>query len=79
MSVHLRGRKPFTATAAVRARLRELGKTAADLADKAEVPYTTVKYFGLLAHDRETRERLSIALGWSPNRLSELCDGERLD
>ena len=41
--------KPFTATAAVEARMRELGITAADLADKAEVSFGT--YVAFLAHD----------------------------
>ena len=70
--------KPFTAAAAVRARMRELGmKHAAELADRAGVDYTTVGYFGLLSHDRETLERLSIALDWPPNRLPELWDGDQ--
>lgn len=45
---------------------------AAELADRAGVDSTTVRYFGLLAHDRETLERLSVALGWPSSRLPEL-------
>lgn len=53
--------------------MRELGmEHAAELADRAGVDSTTVRYFGLLAHDRETLERLSVALGWPSSRLPEL-------
>jgi hypothetical protein len=67
--------KPFTATAAVAARMRQLGITAAELADRAEVSFGTVRYFGLFSHDRDALERLSAALGWPPGRLWELRDG----
>lgn len=53
--------------------------TAAELADKAEVSAGTLKYFGLIAHDGETLERLSVALDWPPRRLLDLWDGEQLD
>jgi hypothetical protein len=78
-NARLRARRPFTATAAVANRLRELGITAADLADRAEVSAGTLRYFGLLAHERETLERLSVALDWPPGHLPELWDGEQLD
>lgn len=65
-------RRPFTATAAIVTRMRELDITAADLADRAEVSFGTVRYFGLLAHDRETLERLSVALEWPPDHLPKL-------
>jgi hypothetical protein len=67
--------RPFTTTAAVAARMRELGYTAAELADRAGVSYLTVKYFGLLPHDQDTLERLSVALGWPPGNLRELWEG----
>ena len=68
--------RPATATAAADCRRRELGITAAELADRAGVPLTTVRYFGLLSHDRETLERLSVALGWPPEHLRDLWDGQ---
>jgi lambda repressor-like predicted transcriptional regulator len=77
MSARLRALKPFTATAAVKARMRELGITAADLADRAGVSAGTLRYFGLLAHDRKTLERLSVALDWPQDQLSELWSGEQ--
>lgn len=52
--------------------MRELGITATELVDKTGVPYTTVKYFGMLPHDRETLERLSMALDWPPQHLWDL-------
>lgn len=78
-NARLRTRRPFTATAAVANRLRELGITAADLADRAGVSADTLTYFGLLAHDGETLERLSVALDWPPGHLPELWDGELPD
>lgn len=66
-------RRPFTTTAVVAARMHELGVTVADLADRAGVPYSTVRYFGMLTHDRETLERLSLVLDWPPHHLWELC------
>lgn len=65
-------RSPFTTTAAVAARIRELGIIPAELADRAGVSQSTVRYFGLLPHDQGTLERLSVALGWPPNHLREL-------
>jgi hypothetical protein len=56
--------------------MRELSMTAADLADKAGVSPGTLRYFGLYRHDRETLERLSVALGWPPDHLRKLWDGE---
>jgi hypothetical protein len=58
----------------VKARIRELGITAADLAHRTGVPYGTVRHFGLLSHDRDTLERLPAALDWSPGHLRKLCD-----
>jgi hypothetical protein len=66
-------RRPFTSTAAVENRMRELGITADVLADRAGVAYSTVKYFGMYPHDRETLERLSATLDWPPDHLWELC------
>jgi hypothetical protein len=66
--------RPFTTTAAVAARIRELGITAADLADRAGVSHGTVRYLGLLPHDQDTLERLSVALGWPPSHLRELWE-----
>jgi hypothetical protein len=71
--------RPFTATAAVEARLGELGITASDLADRAEVSFGTVTHLAFLAHDRDTLERLSVALDWPPDHLPGLCGGEQLD
>jgi hypothetical protein len=68
--------RPATATAAADNRRRELGITAAELADRAGVPFTTVKYFGLLSHDRQTLERLSVALDWPPEHLRDLWDAQ---
>jgi hypothetical protein len=68
-------KRPSTATASVAARMRELGITAADLSDRAGVPFGTVRNFGLLAHDRETLERLSVAIDWPRDRLRELWEG----
>jgi len=39
-----------------------------DLADKAQVSETTLRYFGLLSHDTQTLARLSAALGWPRDR-----------
>jgi hypothetical protein len=70
--------RPFTATAAISARMRELGmRDAAELADRAGVDCTTVRYFGWLAHDQETFERLSVALDWPRGRLAELWSGHQ--
>jgi hypothetical protein len=66
--------RPFTATAAVAARIRELDTTAAELADRAGVPHSTVRYFGLLPHDQHTLELLSVALDWPPGHLRELWE-----
>ena len=67
--------RPFTTTAAVATRIREIGITAIDLADRAEVPFGIVRHFGLQPHDRETLERLSVALEWPPGHLRELWEG----
>ena len=68
--------RPFTTTAAIAARLRELTMTPAELADKSGVPYGTVRYFGMLGHDPRTLERLSAALGRPPGHLRELLYGD---
>ena len=47
--------RPFTATAAVKTRMRELDITAAELADRAEVSYIAVRY---LAFSPTTGRRL---------------------
>jgi hypothetical protein len=65
---------PFTTARAVASRIRELGTTPDELADKAGVPRGTVKYFGLLSHDQQTLERLSVALDWPPCHLRELWE-----
>jgi hypothetical protein len=54
----------------------ELGLTVAELADRAGVSYGTVRWFGLLAHDRDALERLSVALDWPPGHLWELWHGK---
>ncbi|MGH3280608.1 MAG: hypothetical protein ACRDNW_15910 [Trebonia sp.] len=54
--------------------MRELGITVPDLADRAGVAHGTVRYFGLLPHDHDTLERLSVALGWPPSHLGELWE-----
>jgi hypothetical protein len=64
--------RPFTTTAVVAARIRELGITAADLADRAGISHSTVRYFGLLTHDHDTLARLSVVLDWPPSHLREL-------
>jgi hypothetical protein len=64
--------RPFTTTAAVAARMRGLGMTADDLADRAGVPRCTVRYLGLLSHDNDTLERLPVALDWPRLHLREL-------
>ena len=72
----IRTRMPLTVTAAVRSRMWELGiRTANELSGMAEVSYTTVRYFGFLSHDRETLERLSVALDWPPGHLPALWGG----
>jgi hypothetical protein len=71
--------RPFTATAAVKARMGELGITVADLADRAEVSFGTVTYLAFLVHDRETLERLSVALDWPPDQLPNIWGGEQLE
>ena len=58
--------------------MEELGIAAADLAGRAEVSFGTVTYLGFLTHDRETLERLSVALDWPPDR-PDLWGGEQLD
>jgi hypothetical protein len=68
-------RRPFTATAAVRNRMRELGMTAGELADRAGVPESAFRYFGLCSFDSQTLERLSAALGWRRDRVARLWDG----
>jgi hypothetical protein len=56
--------------------MRELGiKTAHELSWRARVPESEVRYFGLLSHDRETLERLSVTLDWPPGHLLELWSG----
>jgi len=75
-SARIRARRPFTATAAVRSRMRELGiKTAHELSWRARVPELDVRYFGLLSHDLETLGRLSVALDWPPGHLPALWGG----
>lgn len=71
--------RPFIVTAAVKTRMRELDITAAELADKAEVSYLTVRYLAFLPFDRATLEDLSVALDWPPERLPGLWAGEQLD
>jgi hypothetical protein len=68
--------RPFTTTAAVETRMRELGITVDELEDRAEVSRGTVRKFGLLPHDRDSLERLSVTLDWPPDHLSELWDSE---
>ena len=46
--------RPFTTTAAINARMRELGMTMGELAGTADVSETTLRYFGLLNHDPQT-------------------------
>jgi hypothetical protein len=64
--------RQFSATAAVAARMRELGLTVGDLAEKAGVSHGTVRWFGLCPHGTAELERLSAALGWPPGHLQEL-------
>lgn len=72
--------RPFTATTAIENRMRELDITPVDLAHRAGVPFGAVRFFGLLAQDRETLERLSIAFDWPPDHFPELWDkGTRVD
>ena len=66
--------RPFTTTAAVATRIRELDTTADELTDRAGVPRSTVRYLGLLSHDQDTLERLSAALDWPPGHLRELWE-----
>ena len=54
--------------------MRQLGMEAQELADKASVPYTTVKYFGLLSHDAQHLERLPAALDWPDDRIARMLD-----
>jgi hypothetical protein len=67
--------RPFTTTAAINARMRELGMTMGELAGTADVSETTLRYFGLISHDPQTLERLSVALGWPPDHVAQLWDG----
>lgn len=67
--------RPFTTTAAINARMRELGMTMGELAGTADVSETTLRYFGLLSHDPQTLERLSVALGWPHDLVAQLWDG----
>lgn len=55
--------------------MRELGMKTQDLASKAGVCETTLRYFGLLSHDAQTLARLSAALGWPRDRIARLWDG----
>jgi hypothetical protein len=64
--------RPFTATAAADARRRELSLRTSELEGKAGVSWTTLKYFGMLPHTRETLQRLSVALEWPPDHLWNL-------
>jgi hypothetical protein len=64
--------KPFTATAAVASRMRELGISADDLADRAGLPRSAVRHFGLCPHSQADLQRLSVALDWPPNHLGAL-------
>jgi hypothetical protein len=65
---------PFTTAAAIESRIRELGTTPAELADRAGVTRSTLRYFGLLSHDQATLQRLSEALDWPPGHLRELLE-----
>jgi hypothetical protein len=64
--------KPFTATAAVASRIRELGISADELADRAGLSRSAVRHFGLCPHSRSDLERISVALDWPPNHLEAL-------
>jgi hypothetical protein len=64
--------KPFTATAAIEARMRQPWISTGDLASTADVPETTLRYFGLLSHDPETLQRLSAAIGWHRDHVARL-------
>ena len=55
--------------------MRQLGISTEDLAATADVPETTLRYFGLLSHDPQTLERLSAALGWPRDYVARLWDG----
>ena len=70
--------RPFTTTAASRARVRELGITMEELAGTANVSETTLRHFGLLSHDPQTLERLSAALGWPRDQLARLWNVSEL-
>jgi hypothetical protein len=64
-------------TNAIKGRMHELGmKNADDLAIKSGVSWADIKYFYFLNHDRETLERLSVALDLPPDYLSKLWNGE---
>jgi hypothetical protein len=67
--------RPFTTTAAINARMRELGMTMGELAGAADVSETTLRYFGLLSHNPQTLERLSVALRWLRDHVAWLWDG----
>ena len=69
------GSRPFTTTAAIEGRMRELGVITRDLAGEAGVCETTLRYFGLLSHDAQTLARLSAALGWPRDHIARLWDG----
>ena len=67
--------RPFTTTAVIRTRVRELGMTMGELAGAADVSETTLRHFGLLGHDQQTLEQLSVALGWPPDHVAQLWGG----
>jgi hypothetical protein len=68
--------RPVAALGAVRGRLHELGMSADDLAITADVSYANVKYFYWVVHGRETLDRMSVALGWEPDFLRQVMEGE---
>lgn len=70
----LASQNPLRIVPVIEARMREIGITAADLVERADVPFTTVKYFGLQFHDQETLECFSVALEWPPGKLQALLD-----
>lgn len=67
--------RPFTTTAAIAARMRELGMTTRDLASMADMSEAALRHFGLLGHDPQTLERLAVALGWPRDHVARLWGG----
>jgi hypothetical protein len=68
-------RRQFGSATAVATRMRELDLTVDDLAGSAGVPPGDIRHFGMVRHSRAELERLSVALGWPPGHLPELCGG----